>query len=59
MSGLVALLEHYERLKDISSVMMAMKSLALVETKKLSRVIKHQRSMLCNIKKAAADFQTK
>jgi len=58
MSGLVALLEHYERLKDISSVMMAMKSLALVETKKLSRVIKHQRSMLCNIKKAAADFQT-
>lgn len=58
MSGQVELAQQYERLQEISSIMTAMKSLALVETQKLSHMIEHQRLMLSNIEMAAADFQS-
>lgn len=58
MSGQVELAQRYARLQEISSIMMAMKSLALVETKKLAHFIEHQRLMLSNIEAAAADFQS-
>lgn len=57
MSGQVGLSQRYERLQEISSIMTAMKSMALVETKKLAHLIGHQRLMLSNIETAAADFQ--
>ncbi|MDD5391242.1 MAG: F0F1 ATP synthase subunit gamma [Gallionellaceae bacterium] len=56
MSGQAELAQRYARLKEISGIMTAMKSLSLVETKKLSRFIGHQRRMLANIEAAAADF---
>lgn len=56
MSGLAELSQRLTRLKEISSIMTAMKSLSLVETKKLARFIGHQRRMLDNIEAAAADF---
>lgn len=58
MSTQVQLTQRYARLQEISSIMTAMKSLALVETKKLARFIEHQRRMLSNIEAAAADFQS-
>lgn len=57
MSGQVELAQRYTRLQEISSIMTAMKSIALVETKKLARSIEYQRLMLSNIETAAADFQ--
>jgi F-type H+-transporting ATPase subunit gamma len=57
MSSQVELSQRYDRLQEISSIMTAMKSMALVETKKLARFIEHQRRMLSNIETAAADFQ--
>lgn len=56
MSGLAELSQRFTRLKEISGIMTAMKSLSLVETKKLARFIGHQRRMLANIEAAAADF---
>jgi len=56
MSGLAELSRRFARLKEISGIMTAMKSLSLVETKKLARFIGHQRRMLANIEAAAADF---
>ncbi len=56
MSSLSELSQHFERLKEISGIMTAMKSLSLVETRKLSRFIGQQRRMLGNIEAAAADF---
>lgn len=56
MSGQAELAQRFARLKEISGIMTAMKSLSLVETKKLSRFIAHQRRMLANIEAAAADF---
>lgn len=56
MSGQAELTQRYARLQEISSIMTAMKSLALVETKKLARFIGHQRRMLSNIEAAAGDF---
>ncbi|PIX96289.1 MAG: hypothetical protein COZ24_11330 [Hydrogenophilales bacterium CG_4_10_14_3_um_filter_63_21] len=56
MSGQAELAQRYARLKEISGIMTAMKSLSLVETKKLARFIGHQRRMLANIEAAAADF---
>ena len=56
MSGLAELSQRFMRLKEISGIMTAMKSLSLVETHKLARFIGHQRRMLANIEAAAADF---
>ena len=56
MSGLAELSQRFTRLKEISGIMTAMKSLSLVETHKLARFIGHQRRMLANIQAAAADF---
>ena len=58
MSSLGELSQRYVRLQEINSIMTAMKTLALVETNKLARFIEHQRLMLSNIDKAAADFQS-
>ena len=56
MSGQAELAQRFARLTEISDIMTAMKSLSLVETKKLARFIGHQRQMLANIEAAAADF---
>jgi F-type H+-transporting ATPase subunit gamma len=56
VSSLAELSERLERIKEISGIMTAMKSLSLVETRKLARFIGHQRRMLDNIEAAAADF---
>ena len=56
MSGLAELTQHFARLKEISGIMTAMKSLSLLETRKLARFIGQQRRMLANIEAAAADF---
>jgi F-type H+-transporting ATPase subunit gamma len=56
MSGQAELSRRFARLKEISGIMTAMKSLSLVETKKLARFIGHQHRMLANIEAAAADF---
>ena len=56
MSSLAELSQRLARLKEISGIMTAMKSLSLVETRKLGRFIGHQRDMLTNIETAAADF---
>jgi F-type H+-transporting ATPase subunit gamma len=56
MSSLVEISERLARIRDISGIMTAMKSLSLVETHKLARFIGHQRRMLENIEAAAADF---
>lgn len=57
MSSQVELSQRYDQLQEISSIMTAMKRMALVETKKLAHFIEHQRLMLSNIEAAAADFQ--
>lgn len=56
MSGQAELSRRFTRLKEISGIMTAMKSLSLVETRKLARFIGHQHRMLANIEAAAADF---
>ncbi|MDD5249103.1 MAG: F0F1 ATP synthase subunit gamma [Rhodocyclaceae bacterium] len=56
MSGLAEISQRVVRLKEIKGIMTAMKSLSLVETRKLARFIDHQRRMLANIEAAAADF---
>jgi len=56
MRGQAELSLRFARLNEIRGIMTAMKSLSLVETKKLARFIGHQRRMLANIEAAAADF---
>lgn len=56
MSSLAELSQRQARIREISGIMTAMKSLSLVETRKLGRFIGHQRRMLDNIEAAAADF---
>lgn len=56
MSSVAELSQRFTRLKEISGIMTAMKSLSLVETRKLARFIGHQRRMLANVETAAADF---
>ena len=56
MSSLAEIAQRLARLKEISGIMTAMKSLSLVETRKLARFIDHQRLMLANVEAAAADF---
>lgn len=58
MSGQAELSQRFTRLKEISGIMTAIKSLALIETKKLARFIEHQRLMLSNIETASSDFQS-
>lgn len=56
MSGLAELARRQGRLRDIRGLMTAMKSLSLVETRKLARLIAHQQRMRANIEAAASDF---
>lgn len=56
MSGLAELSQRFARLNEIRDIMTAMKSLSLVETRKLARSIGHQQRMLANIEGAAGDF---
>ncbi len=56
MSGLAEIGQRAARLQEISGIMTAMKSLALVETRKLARILPCQRAMLDNIESALADF---
>ena len=56
MSGLAELSQRFARLNEIRDIMTAMKSLSLVETRKLAGFISHQQRMLANIEAAAADF---
>lgn len=56
MSGQAELSQRYARLQEISGIMTAIKSLALIETKKLARFIERQRLALLNVEAAAADF---
>jgi F-type H+-transporting ATPase subunit gamma len=56
MRGQAELSLRFARLNEIRGIMTAMKSLSLVETKKLARFIGHQRRMFANIEAAAADF---
>jgi F-type H+-transporting ATPase subunit gamma len=56
VSGLAELSRRHARLQDIRGLMTAMKSLSMVETRKLARVIAHQQRMRANIEAAAADF---
>ena len=56
MSGLAELSQRLAHIREISGIMTAMKSLALMETRKLDRFIGHQRRMLANIEAAAGDF---
>lgn len=56
MSGLADLTRRLSQLREISGILTAMKSLSLVETRKLARFMGHQRRMLENIEDAAADF---
>lgn len=56
MSSLAALSRRLARLGEISSVMAAMKNLALVESRKLARCAEAQQRMQANIEAALADF---
>lgn len=56
MSNLADISRHFDRLTEISGILTAMKSLSLVETRKLARFIAHQRQMLANIEAAAVDY---
>ena len=56
MSGLAELSQRHARLQEISGIMTAMKSLSLVEARKLARFIGDQQRMRDNIAAAAADF---
>ncbi len=56
MSSLTALSQRITRLKEVSGIMSAMKSLALVEMHKLARFLEHQRRMLASIEAAIGDF---
>lgn len=56
MSGMAELTQRHARLQEISGIMTAMKSLSLVEARKLARFIGDQARMRDNIAAAAADF---
>jgi len=56
MSGLAELSLRHARLQEISGIMTAMKSLSLVEARKLARFVDHQQRMRANIEASAADF---
>ena len=56
MSGMAELSQRHARLQEINGIMTAMKSLSLVEARKLERFIGEQQRMRDNIAAAAADF---
>lgn len=56
MSNRGVLEQRRARLDEMGDILTAMKSIALLETRKLARFIDHQRRMRANIEAAAADF---
>ena len=56
MSGLADLRQRRARLQDISGIVTAMKSLSLVESRKLARRVEHQQRVRRHIAQVAADF---
>lgn len=56
MSKLSEMEHHQRQLADMRNIMNAMKNLAYMEHRKLSRLLLSQRQMLSNLEKAAADF---
>ena len=56
MSQLSEMEYHQHQLADMRNIMNAMKNLAYMEHRKLSRLLLSQRQMLSNLEKAAADF---
>ena len=56
MSRRAELEQRIRRLSEISDVMSAMKTIALIETRKLGRFMDHQQRLVANIETAAADF---
>src|SRR5215467_5735188 len=50
--------DHLHALRDISSILRAMKNLALMETQKLTRFLGTQRRVVESIEAAAVDFFT-
>lgn len=56
MSHRAALEQRLERLSEISDIMTAMKTMALIETRKFAKFMAHQQQLLDSIERAAADF---
>ena len=56
MSQLSEMEHHQHQLADMRNIMNAMKNLAYMEHRKLSRLLLSQRQMLSNLEKTAADF---
>jgi len=56
MSKLSEMEHHQHQLADMRNIMNAVKNLAYMEHRKLSRLLFSQRQMLSNLEKAAADF---
>ncbi len=56
MSKLSEMEHHQYQLADMRNIMNAMKNLAYMEHRKLSRLLLSQRQMLANFEKVAADF---
>lgn len=56
MSQLSEMEHHQQQLADMRNIMNAMKNLAYMEHRKLSRLLLSQRQMLSNLEKTAADF---
>ncbi len=58
MSKLSEMAHHQQQLADMRNIMNAMKNMAYMEHRKLSRLLLSQRQMLANLEQAAADFLT-
>jgi F-type H+-transporting ATPase subunit gamma len=56
MTRLREVIHHQETLGDIREIMNAMKNLAIIESRKLSKVLTSQREIVHNIDTIAADF---
>lgn len=56
MSRRTGLEQRLHRLGDISGILSAMKTLALIETHKFSRFMEHQERLLASLEAASADF---
>ncbi|CAL1239762.1 F0F1 ATP synthase subunit gamma [Candidatus Methylocalor cossyra] len=56
MSRRAELEQRLERLAEISDILTAMKTMALIETRKFGRFLDHQGRLLAGIEAAAADF---
>lgn len=49
---------HLRQLDDIGQIMRAMKNLAFIETRKLTRLLENQRQLVQEMRRAADDFHT-